>query len=118
MVKIEGKNVMTHEQYDHQPQNSPEIQSEAPTLRNLIDDLGNGEKNLEQVIEAIRNGSWPKPRPRATTLLESYQRAEEVPTDNDTFWFDVAFDMHLIDHPEYEQLFEALSNTWDEDPQV
>lgn len=47
-------------------------------------------------------------RPRAKTVAESYERADEMPGANDTFWIDYAFCRRAITYDDYDRIFDII----------
>lgn len=65
------------------------------TVRGLIALLKVGELSVDEVAEKFTLLDW-RPDPPATTIAESYRRAEDMPDDNDIFWIDAAFTQSVI----------------------
>lgn len=78
------------------------------TLREVMEHLAANEITLEQVAEHLRQHP-PEVHQPASSLLEAYERAEDMPSDNDTFWIDCAYDQRVIDDERYDHLFDVIA---------
>jgi hypothetical protein len=77
------------------------------TVREQMEALRRGEVTLDDVTRWLREHGATVHTP-AKDFAEVYQRAEEMPGDDDTFWIDSAFDQRVIDHADYRRLFDAI----------
>ena len=77
------------------------------TVRGLIALLKVGELSVDEVAEKFTLLDW-RPDPPATTIAESYRRAEDMPDDNDIFWIDAAFTQSVITYEDCKELTDAL----------
>lgn len=82
------------------------------TVRGLLRLLEVGSATLEQVLEELRRGDWPRPAPPAGDDLEVMVRADEIAGDNDIYWIDEAFSSHLVDEGTYRRLRDAIRTSW------
>lgn len=82
------------------------------TVRQLINELKSGGLPLEQVVKELSAGDWPLPAKAAKTVLQAYERAEEIPGDNDVFWIREAYLNRAISEDDYKQLIEAMRTSW------
>lgn len=79
-----------------------------PTVRALMGQLRAHEITVDDLVDQFRRCP-PVVRAPAQSLGEAYERAEEMPSDNETFWIDAAYHQHVIDDTEYDRLFDAIS---------
>lgn len=77
------------------------------TLQKVMGQFTAGEIAFNQVLAHVRQHRPAVRRPSSSR--EVYERAEEMPGENDTFWIDAAYFDRAITPAQYNRIFQAIS---------
>lgn len=80
----------------------------APTVKDLMQSYADGKVEFDAVLSDLAGRDCTGQQP-ASDVVEMYDRAEEIPGDDDSFWIDSAADRQIITRSQRDQLAKAYA---------
>ncbi len=80
------------------------------TVRSLMESFERGEIDFPTLLSAMTEHVCAEGPPRPKDWGEVWDRAEEMPDDDDPFWIRLAGDIGILDEEQEEQIYAALAH--------